>query len=90
MSRSVASVAAPWSVTRRATTASAGAGRSSGSTLGNAVHFDVYLAVACKVACDPFDPDPDRRYKLPALQIEGPILDNNITGTLYTSPDGIS
>ena len=59
-------------------------------SIRNAAGFDVYPTVTGKTTCDPFDPDPERRYKLTAIEIVGDIRDNDITGRLYTSPDGIS
>ena len=56
--------------------------------LKNAVGFDSYPTVTYKVSRDPFDPDPNRRYKLVATDVLGPITDNNIRGILYASPDG--
>ena len=59
-------------------------------SIRNAAGFDVYPTLTCKTTYDPFDPDPERRYKLTAVEIVGDIWDNDITGRLYTSPDGIS
>tara|TARA_Y100000588_G_scaffold274142_1_gene290080 strand:+ start:717 stop:1034 length:318 start_codon:yes stop_codon:yes gene_type:complete len=60
------------------------------ASLQNCVSFDQYPTVFCKVTYDPYDSDPARRYKLVAEYIEGNILDNNITDTIYTSPDGLN
>ena len=59
------------------------------ASLRNAVKFDRYPTVTYKVTLDAFEPDPTRRYKLVAADIEGPITDNKIRGTLYVSPDGL-
>ena len=59
-------------------------------SLRNAAGFDTYPTGPYKVTYDPFDPDPEKRYKLAAINIEGDIWDNNITGWPFTSPDGIS
>ena len=55
----------------------------------NCTGFDVYPTTVSKVTLDPFDSDPSRRYKLVAQHIEGHIRDNNITGTIYVSADGL-
>lgn len=60
------------------------------TSLCNAVSFDVYPSCIYKVTYDPFDVDPQKRYKLACINIEGDIWDNNITGWPFTSPDGIS
>jgi hypothetical protein len=57
--------------------------------LKNAAGFDRYPTATSKVSLDPFDSDASRRYKLVAVDVEGPITDNKIRGTLYGSPDGI-
>jgi len=58
-------------------------------TMQNCVGFDVYPTVISKVTLDTFESNPARRYKLVTQHIEGHILDNNITGRIYVSSDGI-
>lgn len=58
-------------------------------TLRNAVGFDRYPLVVYKVTYDPFDPDPTRRYKLPAADFEGRLPECKVCGRIYVSPDGL-
>ena len=57
--------------------------------LKNQVGIDHLPTVTYKVTRDPFDPDPQRRYKFVAMDIIGNIYDNNIHGLIYVSPDGL-
>ena len=58
-------------------------------SMRSCVAFDEFPTTVSKVSLDPFDTNPARRFKLVAQHIEGSILDNNITGTVYVSADGL-